>query len=67
MRVGGSSIVNIIEQETGVGQQVCVYTKQFACLPEALPPTMQKRTDLAVKSKHVRKDASRRQLRVCLG
>jgi hypothetical protein len=67
MRVCGRTIVHVVEQETGVSQQACVYTEQLACLPQALAPAMHKRTDLIVKSKHVSKDASRRQLRVRLG
>ena len=38
--LGGRNVVHVIEQETGMGQQVCIYTEQFTCLPQALPPAM---------------------------
>jgi hypothetical protein len=67
VRLSGRTVVHVIEQEAGMGQQVRIYTKQLACLTEALPSAMHQRTDLAVKYKHVSKDAPRRQLRVGLG
>jgi hypothetical protein len=67
VRFGGRTVVHVIEQEAGMGQQVCIYTEQLTCLLQTLPPAVHQCTDLAVKCKHVGKDASRRLLRVRFG
>jgi hypothetical protein len=40
VRLSGRTVVHVIEQEAGMGQQVCVYTKQLARLPQALTSAM---------------------------
>jgi len=63
----GRAVLDVIEQETGVRQQVCVDTKQLTGLPRTLPTAMQQRLDLVVQTEDIRKDTPRRQARMRLG
>jgi hypothetical protein len=49
VRPGGGVMMNVIEQQAGMGQKVRVDAEQFAGLPRALPPAVQQRLYLAVQ------------------
>ncbi len=67
VRFRARAALNVIKQQAGVRQQVCVDTEKLTGLPRTLPATNQQRLNLAVQTGDIRQDPPRWQPRMRLG